>query len=241
MSAESIAEITKLIGLPQKCSEEFSQFIFQTACVKLIFSKILGYGVVGGSLLYKLPQIFSILRAKSVMGLSILSIFLELLGVTINLSYNFRKGFPFSTWGEYVFMLIQTIIILFLVDYYTGSFRFIQWVLYFGLTYALFTPSILQEENLKIAQQLAVPIFAFSRATQIFVNFKNGNVGTLSFATIFMQWGGSASRVFTTIQEVDDLTILASFLIGFSLNTILLLQMIFMKKGEQVKEEKKKK
>ena len=54
-----------------------------------------------------------------------------------------------------------------------------------------------------------------------------------------MQWGGSASRVFTTIQEVDDKTILASFLIGFTLNCILLLQMLFMKKGgEEIKKKK---
>jgi hypothetical protein len=40
-------EVSKLIGLSETCQNEFSQFIFQTSCIKLVFSKILGYGVVG--------------------------------------------------------------------------------------------------------------------------------------------------------------------------------------------------
>jgi hypothetical protein len=40
-------EVSKLIGLSETCQNEFSQFIFQTTCIKLVFSKILGYGVVG--------------------------------------------------------------------------------------------------------------------------------------------------------------------------------------------------
>jgi mannose-P-dolichol utilization defect 1 len=54
----------------------------------------------------------------------------------------------------------------------------------------------------------------------------------LSGVTVFLQFAGSASRVFTTIQEVNDVLILTSFMIGFSLNCILLLQIVFMKKGE---------
>jgi hypothetical protein len=41
------SEVSKLIGLSETCQNEFSQFIFQTTCIKLVFSKVLGYGVVG--------------------------------------------------------------------------------------------------------------------------------------------------------------------------------------------------
>jgi mannose-P-dolichol utilization defect 1 len=104
-----------------------------------------------------------------------------ILRITINLSYNVRNGFPFSTWGEYVFMLGQTIIILFLFDLYTGTFRFIQWGLYFGLLYSLFSPIIITQERLVIAQQIAIPVFIFSRASQIILNFKVSHFGNLTF------------------------------------------------------------
>jgi hypothetical protein len=69
-------------------------------------------------------------------------------------------------------MLVQTIMILFLFDLYTGTFRFIQWSLYFGLLYSLFSPVIITQERLVIAQQIAIPVFIFSRASQIILNFK---------------------------------------------------------------------
>jgi mannose-P-dolichol utilization defect protein 1 len=42
-----------------------------------------------------------------------------------------------------------------------------------------------------------------------------------------MQFGGSAARVFTTLQEVDDQVILIGFLLGFALNGVLLLQIVY--------------
>jgi len=48
-------------------------------CLKLLLSKFLGFGVVAGSLVYKLPQMLKIQANRSAKGLSILSVILELL------------------------------------------------------------------------------------------------------------------------------------------------------------------
>jgi mannose-P-dolichol utilization defect protein 1 len=43
----------------------------------------------------KVPQIIKVVRAKSTVGLNILSFYAELLAFTLNLAYNLEKGFPF--------------------------------------------------------------------------------------------------------------------------------------------------
>jgi mannose-P-dolichol utilization defect 1 len=51
-----------------------------------------------------------------------------------------------------------------------------------------------------------------------------------------MQFGGSAARVFTTLNEVDDVLILSGFLVGLVLNGTLLVLVIFFKSSKVKKE-----
>lgn len=44
---------------------------------------------------------------------------------------------------------------------------------------------------------------------------------------VFNYLAGSLSRIFTTLQEVDDKLILYSYIAGFSLNLVLALQMAY--------------
>jgi mannose-P-dolichol utilization defect protein 1 len=69
----------------------------------------------------KLPQVFKLLGSGSAEGLSLLGILLELIAVTLNGGYSFASGFPFSAYGEAIFLSLQTSIIAFLVLAYSGS------------------------------------------------------------------------------------------------------------------------
>ena len=70
------------------------------------------------------------------------------------------------------------------------------------------------------------------------MNFKNKSTGQLSAATTFLQFAGTAARVFTTLQEVDDRMVLLGFLAGLGLNSLLFLQMICYWKSERPKKAK---
>jgi mannose-P-dolichol utilization defect protein 1 len=119
------------------------------------------------------------------------------------------------------------------------------WVVYAGMAYCLITPTVVAAENLPYLQMATIPLFIISRATQIITNLMRGNVGALSLITVFLQFAGSAARVFTTIQEVSDKVVLYGFLIGLTLNTILFLQVLLMSGEPSVvvptKDEKPKK
>lgn len=62
----------------------------------------LGYGILAGSTMVKIPQIIAVLKAGSAEGLSPLSIELETLGYCISAAYGFLLGLPFSAYGEVV-------------------------------------------------------------------------------------------------------------------------------------------
>merc|ERR1712029_82489 len=76
-------------------------------CLKMLLSRSLGTAIVAGSTMVKLPQILKIIGNGDAAGLSFLGVLLELLAVTANGAYSFSQGFPFSAYGESVFMSLQ--------------------------------------------------------------------------------------------------------------------------------------
>ncbi|XP_040857498.1 mannose-P-dolichol utilization defect 1 protein isoform X2 [Ochotona curzoniae] len=84
--------------LPEKCYDRlFVQWdLLHVPCLKILLSKGLGLGIVAGSLLVKLPQVFKLLRAKSAEGLSLQSVVLDLVALTGTVVYSITHNFPFS-------------------------------------------------------------------------------------------------------------------------------------------------
>ncbi|XP_049714743.1 mannose-P-dolichol utilization defect 1 protein isoform X1 [Elephas maximus indicus] len=111
------------ILLPEKCYDQLlvQGDLLHVPCLKILLSKGLGLGIVAGSLLVKLPQVFKILGAKSAEGLSLQSVMLELVALTGTMVYSITNNFPFSSWGEALFLMLQTIAICFLVLHYRGQ------------------------------------------------------------------------------------------------------------------------
>jgi mannose-P-dolichol utilization defect protein 1 len=78
-------------------------------CIQYSFSKALGLAIVLGGSIVKVPQILKIVKARSARGLSLASFLLDSAGTGINVAYNIRKHFPWSTYGESVFLLVQNV------------------------------------------------------------------------------------------------------------------------------------
>ncbi|TFB06931.1 Mannose-P-dolichol utilization defect 1 protein [Trichoderma ghanense] len=198
-------------------------------CLKLAVSKGLGIGIVGASLVVKVPQILKLLRSKSAEGVSFLSYALETSAYLISLAYNVRNDFPFSTYGETAFILGQNIVISMLVLNYSGQPgpAAIFVALLAVCAFNLFSESPVDMQTLGYLQAGAGILGVASKVPQILAIWKEGGTGQLSAFTVFNYLAGSLTRIFTTIQEVDDKLILYGFVAGFALNAILALQMIY--------------
>ncbi|MQM08487.1 hypothetical protein Taro_041345 [Colocasia esculenta] len=196
-------------------------------CLLPLISKLLGYCIVAASTTVKVPQIevkiLKILKSQSVRGLSVAAFELEVVGFTIALSYCLHKGLPFSAYGELVFLLIQAIILVAIIYYYShplGSKTWMKALLYpfAKIISNLTSPTILAGQidpvlfEALYASQHA--IFFCARVPQIWKNYKNKSTGELSFLTFFMNFGGSIVRIFTSVQENAPTSGILCFILG---------------------------
>jgi len=217
-----------------------------TECVKLAISKGLGIGIIGASSIVKIPQLLKLLNSQSADGLSFLSYLLESSSYLISLAYNVRHGFPFSTYGETALILVQNIAIASLVLKYSGrGVGVAGWI--GGLAVAgaaLFNEEWIGEERLSLLQATAGVLGVASKVPQILTVWSEGSTGQLSAFAVVNYLLGSLSRIFTTLQEVDDPLILYGFCAGFVLNLVLFAQVVYYwnapasKKTESKKLEK---
>ncbi|ORX90443.1 monosaccharide-P-dolichol utilization protein [Basidiobolus meristosporus CBS 931.73] len=244
MQLPGILKTPAVAILGDKCYVELVENlnITDVPCLKYAISKGLGFGIVAGGSIVKVPQILKIVQGRSARGLSLSSYILETFAYLVTLAYNLRAGNPFSTFGESFFITIQDIIILALILFYgrqtMGSVLAV--VTCAVAFYALYDPSLVSESQISILYAANVPIVLMSRIPQILSNYKNGNTGQLSAFTIFNYFAGAAARVFTTLQEVDDNIMLAGFLLSSIVNGILALQMVYYWNATSKADAKKK-
>ncbi|KAG8494122.1 hypothetical protein CXB51_011861 [Gossypium anomalum] len=195
-------------------------------CLLPLISKLLGYAIVAASTTVKLPQILKIVNHKSVRGLSLIAFELEVVGYTIALAYCLHNGLPFSAYGELVFLLIQALILVAVIYYYSKPVGIMTWIR--ALLYCAVAPTILAGQIDPIlfealyASQHA--IFFFARVPQIWKNFSNKSTGELSFLTCLMNVAGS-------------LVLLGSVL-GIATNGAVLSQIILYWNSQVPKEKK---
>ncbi|KAI8588169.1 hypothetical protein BDZ88DRAFT_397678 [Geranomyces variabilis] len=227
LSAVDAHLLRPLVG--EKCSARLLEIDTSAIdCFKLLVSKCLGLGIVLGGTILKVPQILKIVGAGRTDGISFLSYLLETAAYTISLAYNYRSGNPFSTYGEMGFITLQNLIILFLILTYSkrvgGLLAFL--VAFGASSISLFNPELVSADLLRTLQWATVLIGVASKLPQIANNYSAKSTGQLSAITVFLQSAGSAARVFTTLQEVDDPVLLTSALVATGLNMLIAAQMV---------------
>ena len=215
----------------------------------------------------KFPQIYQIWRNRSVLGLNIHSLYFECAENLPFVVYNLvqvlgrvrqcnLQGYPFSTFGESVMILIQAIIQVLLFHQQcwckgamysfttdvnvNGKLLFRNFSLLFlsALLIMFIPPKVFFRFTLSYFHQfqILVPIIStlfglFARIPQIITNFKQGHTGQLSLISWSFSLVGSAVRIFTTLMEVPDKLILCMYISGFVCNLILVLQILLQGLG----------
>ncbi|KAJ8416820.1 hypothetical protein AAFF_G00326980 [Aldrovandia affinis] len=229
--------------MPEKCFDEFFlNFNFlDVPCLKIVLSKGLGIGIILGSVMVKLPQVFKLIGAKSAEGLSFNSILLELFAITGTMAYCIAHNFPFSAWGEALFLMLQTVAIGFLIQHYRGNtvigVGFL--VLYFTMVCIVLSP--LTPLSVVITMQASnMPAVIVGRLIQAGTNYTNGHTGQLSAISIFLLFAGSLARIFTSVQETGDSLMALTYVISSCCNGLIAAQVLYywnctpsLKKKEQ--------
>ncbi|MBN3301636.1 MPU1 protein, partial [Amia calva] len=144
------------------------------------------------------------------------------------MAYSIAHSFPFSAWGEALFLMIQTVAIGFLIQHYRGSsLRGLAFlVLYFSLVAILLSP-VTPLSFVAAMQATNMPAIIISRLIQVSTNYRNGHTGQLSAVTVLLLFAGSLARIFTSIQETGDSLMALTYVVSSSCNAIIAGQLLY--------------
>jgi len=225
---EYLKQAALLVLTPHCYDEYFIALNFlDVPCFKASLSKALGLGIIFFSILIKIPQIVKIYKNKSAEGISISSVSLDLTAITIYMSYSFVKDFPFSAWGDSLFVALQTVIIGAQVLFYGGSTaKALMYLVAYGVICAIMCGAV-PVEFLWTLQGVNIPILLMGKLTQAYTNYKNGHTGQLSAATLTGLWAGSLARIFTSIQETGDFMVIVTYVASSLANSVLFGQLLY--------------
>ena len=211
-------------------------------CTSLVLSKLLGMSIVLGSSLVKLPQVVTILLAGSTKGLSSFSLYAELLAYVITWSYSAFQKFPFTTWGESMFLTIQNTIIIMLGYSYTRDYlRLVLFPLCLVVSMSVLLSEQLPAQVYFYLQTCVIPLAIIGKLKQVQENYSNSSTGQLSFVTLVLLFVGTLIRMFTTIKETGDMLSLFIYGISAVLNFILLTQILYYSYATEKEIDSKKK
>lgn len=138
-------------------------------CLKATVSKLLGYAIITGSLILKLPQILKILAAKDVTGLTPASFYMEVLLYVSSTIYNVLRGYPVSAWGENLVILVQNVVLVLLLwAFYTPRIsvtsRLGLTVVFVALSVGMFA---IPPEHQWVLASAGIPVSIVARIPQV--------------------------------------------------------------------------
>lgn len=177
---------TQLLGDSCYRSLVHNLTITDLVCMKLAVSKVLSVAIVAASSVVKVPQMIKLINSGSAEGVSFIGYLLETASFMITLVYNIRNKFPFSSFGETVFIVVQNVAICFLVLEYSGRGQMGTALIaaMAGVGFLLFNSDIVNMEMLQYLQAGAGAVGALSKLPQIIAIFREGGTGQLSAFTV---------------------------------------------------------
>eukprot|EP00884_Botryococcus_braunii_P015704 jgi/Botrbrau1/2817/Bobra.0125s0027.1 len=206
-----------------------------------LLSKGLGLGIVVGASLVKLPQILAVKRSRSADGLSKVSYELEEVGLAVLSANGFILGLPFSAFGEAIFLLLQNTFLLGQIYYYSktpvgrglaGGTALAAWFS------AVAAGQVDHATMVRLLDMVSL-IFLSARLPQIYQNFKNKSTGQLSIITTAANLLGALARIFTTIHEGGNAAMVRGYILGATMSTTLICQILYY--GSKTRQPRAKK
>ncbi|TNV74093.1 hypothetical protein FGO68_gene5434 [Halteria grandinella] len=207
-----------------------------------LISKIVGYGIVGVSLVLKMPQIVKILKSKSVEGITKYLFYLDIIIYTHYSGYSLHNKIPFSVCGENLIILASNIIIALLIWKYNPKITRLEKIIcssvFLAYSYLLLSNKYLSDAHWSIVAKTNIILLILSRLPQILVNFRNRSTGQLSFVSFLLSFAGYIARLTTVLIETDDILYKLQYVTGTTLTGVLIAQfLLYWNNNGQIKRD----
>ncbi|CRG96401.1 conserved Plasmodium protein, unknown function, partial [Plasmodium gallinaceum] len=201
--------------------------------------------IIVGSCFIKFPQIIKIIANKSVVGLSFLSLYLEILVASSLIVFSIKENINIKLFLDVILINAQNIFIVLLMWRYSNKYPKyinaikISFYVFFNIYLIYWLPNVF----VPFLGIVSAPISCFSKAPQIYLNYKNKNTGNLSLVTYIIVFLGNLGRIFTIFFSSNNKIYLIHCIFISTLNFTILYQIIYYWKNTknistQIKKEK---
>lgn len=194
--------------------------------LKPLVSKTLGYGILAGACVTKVPQISNILKAASADGLSATSVEVEMIALITHAGFGYIMGLEFNMYGEAAVLLAQNIFLLWLIYTYSKAPLYRKGLVLSAVAVSIgsITAGVISKQLIALMFEGNKYIVMAARVPQIYQNLKTKATGQLSSVTCAINFLGCAIRIFTTIQQGGGSTMLGTYIISGILHGLLIMQ-----------------
>ncbi|XP_044079716.1 mannose-P-dolichol utilization defect 1 protein-like [Siniperca chuatsi] len=213
--------------MPEKCYEKLLvNFHLHVPCLKFVLNRTVGFWILLDTFLAQLPQLLKILWRGSAAGLSLASALLQLYAFSCPVVYAMASNFPLFAWGERLFTLAQTAVIVFLILHYrSDTLKGMLFLLaYSGVMFLL--GSYAAAAVVSVMQASSFAALIASKSLQAGTNYCNGHTGQLSTVSVLLSWAGSLGVIFVSLQESGSSFATLSHLPSACLSCVLLAQVL---------------
>ncbi|XP_066960203.1 solute carrier family 66 member 3 isoform X1 [Macrobrachium rosenbergii] len=171
----------------------------------------------------KIPQIHTIIKAKSTRGLSLASLLLELTSYTIMLSYNIYSAYPLINYFEYPLMVLQDVVMLAVFLSFNGMLSPSVILPAAAASYFAYAISsgMLPHALITTLVGLTTPISASSKVVALLTILRSKNSSTVSIPSWLISTYTCVTRIFTIYLESADFALLMNFGTSFALNCLI--------------------
>ena len=214
-----------------------------------IGQQFLGLLITFVSLSFKIPQIYTILKKKSVKGLSPLSNYFDFYSILFQGLYSLHKNLSYLIYLEYFSTSIQNITIIFLSWYYSEKSTYKDYLLRF--IFIISTPliiifSLLKNGNLipekiwSILVLCGLPFMSISRISQMIKIQKEKSVGAVSLMSFILRAAKNFIKVIVILFESKNWQLIINQL-WYGILTLGVIIFYFKYKDYKISDEKEKK
>jgi mannose-P-dolichol utilization defect 1 len=200
-------------------------------------AELLGYCVITGAMIYKVPQVVQIQRARSAKGVNFLTNLQDLASYIFAFSYSYHEGHPFSAYGENLFQGLGTLAICLQILYFEQRGSLLR-LAQFGTLAAASSYVLCRAQNffgekigkslLNTLKSVTVLLSLTGKLPQVLQNFQAKAVGELSLSTSALNALGSFIRIYTVFKQLaGDVLMVSTQSISLAINSTMVFQILY--------------
>ncbi|KAM8835914.1 mannose-P-dolichol utilization defect 1 protein-like [Synchiropus picturatus] len=227
MASSSFKQFLVLYLMPEKCYEKLVvNFDFHAPCLVFVLRKIFSFWIMLDALFAQLSQLLKVLWTGSAEGLSLTAALLQLYAFSCPVVYGVASNFPAIAWGERLFVVCQTALMVFLILHFRG--RSLSGLLllsvFSGSMFLL--GSFATTEVLSALQASTSAAIVLSKAAQVAANHTIGHTAHLSTTSVLLTWMASLGEAFISMQDSGVSLTTLTFTVSACLSCVLLAQVL---------------